>query len=132
MFKFYIIANSLCCNSSPCKNSGICNPLPNAGYTCLCLPGYTGINCEIVVSACSLSCLNGGTCQIIGGVQQCLCLYGFSGAYCQTCNIQCTLSCQNGGVCQFVNGVQTCVCPSGFVGSYCQTCNFSLLKLSFI
>jgi hypothetical protein len=76
--------------------------------------------------------MNGGTCQVIGGIQQCICPYGFSGAYCQTCNIQCTLSCQNGGVCQFVNGIQTCVCPSGYTGTNCQTCNYTWISRNYL
>lgn len=33
------------CSSNPCLNSAACSDVVN-GYTCACLPGYTGINCE--------------------------------------------------------------------------------------
>ena len=34
------------CVSSPCENGGTCNDGINS-YTCYCLPGYEGDNCEI-------------------------------------------------------------------------------------
>jgi len=33
------------CSSNPCENGGSCTDLIN-GYTCACVAGYTGINCE--------------------------------------------------------------------------------------
>ena len=33
------------CGSSPCENGGNCTDGVN-GYTCVCVDGYTGINCE--------------------------------------------------------------------------------------
>ena len=35
-----------CCNSAPCQNGGICNPLYTGGYSCTCANGYFGINCQ--------------------------------------------------------------------------------------
>ena len=34
------------CDSSPCQNGGTCHNGQNL-YTCTCLPGWTGQNCEI-------------------------------------------------------------------------------------
>ncbi|KAK4300812.1 hypothetical protein Pmani_027014 [Petrolisthes manimaculis] len=44
------------CYSSPCGNHGTCMRR-EGGYTCVCLPGYTGKNCE--VSMLSGSCVEG-------------------------------------------------------------------------
>ena len=33
------------CSSSPCQNDGTCTDEVN-GYTCSCVAGYTGTNCE--------------------------------------------------------------------------------------
>lgn len=34
------------CLSFPCKNGGSCKDLIN-NYTCACVPGYTGYNCQL-------------------------------------------------------------------------------------
>lgn len=34
------------CSSNPCQNGGACKDLVN-GYSCECLPGYVGTECEI-------------------------------------------------------------------------------------
>ena len=34
------------CVSSPCKNAGLCVD-GDYKYTCRCIPGYRGVNCEI-------------------------------------------------------------------------------------
>jgi hypothetical protein len=36
------------CSSNPCQNGGICSPnLNTQTYTCTCLSGFTGTNCNI-------------------------------------------------------------------------------------
>ena len=40
-----IVTDSDECNPNPCKNGGSCTPHVN-DYTCGCVPGYTGDNCE--------------------------------------------------------------------------------------
>ena len=40
------------CDSSPCENGGSCMDLIGY-YSCSCLPGYTGVNCEVEVLECS-------------------------------------------------------------------------------
>lgn len=42
------------CASNPCQNGGTCNDAVNS-YTCLCVPGYTGSNCEIGTNFLSIN-----------------------------------------------------------------------------
>ena len=34
------------CESNPCQNQATCSH-SYGKYTCLCIPGYSGVNCEI-------------------------------------------------------------------------------------
>ena len=35
------------CEAEPCKNGGTCKPTEDGkGYTCVCVDGYAGDNCE--------------------------------------------------------------------------------------
>ena len=45
------------CASSPCQNGGTCNDAVNS-YTCQCVPGYTGSNCEIGKNLLSVSIIS--------------------------------------------------------------------------
>lgn len=56
------------CNPNPCLYGGTCTPSSSFvnGYTCECLVGFIGTNCEQrqMINLCnSNSCFNGGTCQ---------------------------------------------------------------------
>jgi hypothetical protein len=37
------------CLSNPCQNGGVCQS-QQSGYTCLCNSGFTGVNCDTIVS----------------------------------------------------------------------------------
>lgn len=43
------------CHYSPCVNGGVCQDSPNGkDYTCECLDGYSGVNCETAGMSLSL------------------------------------------------------------------------------
>lgn len=49
----YIIPDINECSSNPCQH-GICYDQVNS-YTCSCLVGFTGTNCETGINTCSVS-----------------------------------------------------------------------------
>lgn len=53
------------CEPNPCQYGGTCVSF-GSGYSCQCLVGFVGMNCEQrqMINLCtSNSCYNGGTCQ---------------------------------------------------------------------
>ncbi|KAJ8011615.1 hypothetical protein DPEC_G00060090 [Dallia pectoralis] len=74
------------CMTNPCLHGGKCLPQGQGyqGYSCYCLQGFTGENCEIDVDDCqSNPCLNGGTCIDKIDSFLCLCLPSYSGHSCE-------------------------------------------------
>nr|XP_049702759.1 protocadherin-like wing polarity protein stan isoform X2 [Helicoverpa armigera] len=54
------------CYSSPCINNGTC-VRREGGYTCVCAPGFTGVNCETVLTSATCAtqsavCRSGSQC----------------------------------------------------------------------
>ncbi|XP_052785042.1 uncharacterized protein LOC128220615 [Mya arenaria] len=71
------------CQSNPCLNGATCIR-GVAGYTCSCLVGYSGNNCEHDVNECeSNPCLNGATCGDGVSAYTCTCRPGFHGVHCE-------------------------------------------------
>lgn len=67
------------CLSNPCIH-GVCIDDLNASYSCYCIDGYTGIQCQTNWDECwSNPCQNGGNC--IDGIAafNCSCPPGFIG-----------------------------------------------------
>ncbi|KAL2087425.1 hypothetical protein ACEWY4_016253 [Coilia grayii] len=70
------------CLHNPCANNGTCSTLAEA-YFCICLPGYSGRNCEQESQAILETCLydNGGCehfCQETEGKRICSCADSYS------------------------------------------------------
>ncbi|CAH3188859.1 unnamed protein product, partial [Porites evermanni] len=117
---FYILTP---CDSSPCKNTGKCISLyQENGYTCICVKGFTGKDCETNINDCvNFTCLNNGTCiDLINGFN-CSCPPGFTGNRCEIDINECESSpCLNNGTCTDRGNGFNCSCPPGFSGNRCQ------------
>ncbi|KAH9491708.1 hypothetical protein Btru_029975 [Bulinus truncatus] len=74
--------------SAPCLNAGSCivTSESTSSYSCVCLHGFTGLNCELEVDLCaSVPCRNGGRCVQTGpGHFRCECRVGYRGMTCET------------------------------------------------
>ncbi|XP_025993622.2 protein eyes shut [Solenopsis invicta] len=122
------------CSGDPCMY-GICLDNENSTYSCYCIDGYTGINCEINWDECwSDPCLNGGTCNDGVAAYNCTCPDGFIGVNCEQRYSECSNHpCLNNGTCVDYDGV-TCQCLDGYSGEYCEidasVCNETMCKNS--
>ncbi|XP_071826204.1 cubilin-like isoform X2 [Apostichopus japonicus] len=76
------------CSNNPCVY-GRCVP-EGATYSCVCIPGYTGPNCDSDVNECASDpCLNEGTCVDGFNSYRCNCASGFTGPTCGESSISC-------------------------------------------
>lgn len=134
----------LCPNQAVCQNQALCVlQLSTSTFTCICPAGFTGLFCEIILTATTTRpptngcnpnpCYFGGTCVTTtsGGFMGCYCPTGFTGTYCQcppsTTKISSGLTCNpspcwNNAVCNSdaTGKFVSCTCPSGWYGTYCD------------
>lgn len=115
------------CNSNECR-FGTCEVRSASTYSCHCVAGVTGTNCDTQAAAgnpCSSNpCYSGGTCTNVGTTGfTCTCPAGLGGPTCRSV-VGTTCPCQNSGTCtaSVLNGqtLQTCTCPTGFTGNLCE------------
>ncbi|CAK9831479.1 Protein eyes shut [Anthophora retusa] len=126
------LSRGLNCSGDPCMY-GICLEDANSTYSCYCIDGYTGINCEINWDDCwSNPCYNGGTCNDAVAAYNCTCAEGFVGINCEQRYSECSNQpCLNNGICLDYDGI-VCQCPDGYSGDYCEidvsVCNDTICK----
>lgn len=96
------------------------------GYTCICHPGYGGINCSIPIDPCAATvCYNGGKCKFDSEINKplCTCEDGYFGKYCEIVSDPCAgVLCLNSGKCKaslMGNGF-LCHCAMGYHGEICE------------
>ena len=117
------------CDPDPCQNGAMCSEsgtnssVELGDYTCDCLSGYNGTNCEEDLNECDPDpCQNGGICTQGIGEYTCDCLPGYNGTDCEDYIGMCsTEPCQNQGNCTEADiGEYTCDCLTGFEGLDCE------------
>ncbi|XP_034670265.1 protein eyes shut [Drosophila subobscura] len=109
------------CLSNPCV-FGVCIDGLNSSYSCYCIDGYTGIQCQTNWDECwSGPCQNGGTCVDGVAYYNCTCPEGFSGSQCEENVDECMSNpCQNGGQCRDRTNGYICTCQPGYLGDHCE------------
>lgn len=111
------------CDSSPCQNIGTCISGGATTYTCQCLAGFTGSDCQTDIAECGSSpCANGATCIDTNDFNlfECICPGGFVGTKCDENVDECVSSpCAQGGTCQDLIDGYSCTCRSGYTGNSC-------------
>ncbi|XP_045769800.1 protein eyes shut [Maniola jurtina] len=116
-----VVSAGIACLANPCLH-GICIDDLNSTYSCYCIDGYTGVQCQTNWDECwSNPCLNGGTC--IDGVASynCSCPDGFIGDSCETNYNECESNpCLNNGTCIDMTNEYVCHCIPGFSGDHCE------------
>ncbi|GFO15798.1 neurogenic locus notch protein [Plakobranchus ocellatus] len=99
------------CKDNPCKNQGRCsvgNTLQE--YSCKCMTGYRGTNCEYEDHCASRPCRNGGTCNPTIHGFECSCPAGYRDVTCMEDVDECAEDpdiCRNGGTCWNQHGSYT-------------------------
>ncbi|KAH6924620.1 hypothetical protein HPB50_020806 [Hyalomma asiaticum] len=123
-----------CTNNRPCRHGGTCTNTGQGSYTCSCLPGYAGTDCEIVRDPCLASpCQNGGICRAATDSTAstssnhgytCSCPPGLGGRHCEVPHSACDSNpCMNGGSCREAPDTSDgyrCLCPDAFAGDQCE------------
>lgn len=63
-FFLFLLDLNYCTNHKPCKNGASCTNTGQGSYTCTCLVGFAGKDCENKLDDCAHQpCLNGGSCH---------------------------------------------------------------------
>lgn len=69
------------CLGNDCKNGASCVSKQN-GYSCNCIPGYSGQLCEIDIDECALNPCRHGQCRDGINKYMCDCYPGYTGTNC--------------------------------------------------
>ncbi len=92
-------------------------------YSCICVNGFEGPNCEHNVDDCaSKPCLHGGICHDKIASFHCECPPGRTGLYCHLNDACASNPCNAAAICDtsIFNGSYTCSCPQGYSGTDCN------------
>lgn len=108
---------------NPCRNGATCVDGVNS-FSCTCLPGYTGPDCDVNIDDCAPApCHNGGVCQDGVNLYTCDCAdTGYTGPNCEEDIDECAVApCLNNATCNNLVNSYSCNCWDGFQGANCET-----------
>ncbi|KAK9747245.1 hypothetical protein QE152_g5481 [Popillia japonica] len=115
------VSAGFACLSNPCIH-GVCLDDLNSSYSCYCIDGYTGVQCQTNWDECwSSPCQNGGICFDGIASFNCTCPAGFVGDLCEENFNECDSNpCLNNGTCLDVTNGYNCSCLPGYSGIHCE------------
>lgn len=132
------------CESAPCQYGGTCLQKSNSslyqyddprlpaifsdkfsfenasGYVCLCVPGTTGVNCEVNINECESNPCRWGNCVDKIGHYECECEEGFKGAHCEIDIDECEIKPCVHGTCLDRRANYFCECTPKYGGKNCS------------
>ena len=109
------------CNINHCMNFGTCVLGWNA-FSCNCVPGFEGVNCEIDIDECfPAPCAVGSTCNNEVNNYTCACQLGYEGRNCSSEINECDPDpCLEGSACFDGLNFFNCTCLDGYTGTFCD------------
>jgi hypothetical protein len=113
------------CSPNLCQNGGACTSGVNS-YTCACVPGFAGTNCQTNIDDCAPNpCLNGGACTDGVNSYTCACASGYTGTNCQVAPGPCETGdpCNLNTLDPILNAPQGVACTDTAGGGYACQCN---------
>ena len=109
------------CSTNPCFNSAICDNVGSDSYTCTCVAGYDGNNCENDIDDCASNpCVNATYCEDLVNDYNCACNPGYEGKNCSTEIDECAVNPCVNGVCTDLFNDYSCSCYAGWEGDNCD------------
>ncbi|CAF4023989.1 unnamed protein product [Adineta steineri] len=132
-----MFTDSICNTTQLCFNNGSCieNKTLENGYSCDCLEGFEGIDCQDDERLCKpFTCFDRGNCTNISSIDfKCTCDDGYQGKNCEiTVDLCNNVTCQNGGVCFQTYFNYTCQCLSGYKGLHCEIAETSAIIRTYV